>query len=102
MMQNKQYITLREAAQMLGISEGKITSLIDEKKLIAYRIAGQYLRLKREDVENIKVSGDVTSETIKFPYTSQERLKDFFFYYDFYLVSFFVIVVLLLFVFIIR
>lgn len=101
-MQNKQYITLREAAYSLGISEGKITTLIDERKLTAYKIAGQYLRLKREDVENLKQSGSVKAETVKFSYTSSERLADFFLYNDFYLFSVLAILVCLILVFVIR
>jgi excisionase family DNA binding protein len=89
------YVTVREASQILGVSEGRLMSLIDEKKLQAYKIAGQYLRLKREDVARIKSSGSVESETIKFAYTFQERLRDFLIYNDFYLTSLVIILALL-------
>jgi excisionase family DNA binding protein len=89
------YVTVREASQILGVSEGKLMSLVDEKKLQAYKIAGQYLRLKREDVARIKSSGLVESETIKFAYTFQERFRDFLIYNDFYLTAFVIILALL-------
>jgi excisionase family DNA binding protein len=102
MTHNSTYVTVREASQMLGISEGKIMSMVDERKLMAYRIADQYLRLKRVDVEQLKSSGNVISENVKFPYTPQERLKDFFLYNDFYIASAVVIAILLAVVFLSR
>ena len=95
-MTQSPYVTVREASQILGVAEGKVMQLVDEHKLQAYRIADQYLRLKRSDVQRLKDSGDVVSETVKFPYSPQERLRDFLAYHDFYLVSFIVIAVLLL------
>lgn len=102
MTSHSTYVTVREASQILGISEGKIMSMVDERKLMAYRIADQYLRLKRQDVEQLKNSGNVVSENTKFPYTAQERLKDFFLYNDFYLASLVVISILLAVVFLSR
>ena len=89
------YVTVREASQILGVSEGKLMAMVDEKKLQAYKIAGQYLRFKREDVARMKSSGMVESETIKFAYTPQERFRDFLIYNDFYITSFVVILILL-------
>ena len=89
------YVTVREASQLLGISESKIMSLIDEKKLLSYRIADQYLRLKRTDVVSLRDSGAITAEMVRFPYTMQERFQDFLAYNDFYIVSAVVILVLL-------
>ncbi len=101
-MSTSPYVTVREAAHILGIAEGKVMVLIDEKKLMAYRIADQYLRLKRSDILSIRDSGNVASETIKFPYTAQEKLMDLVRYNDFYILSFLVIMVLLFLVFFVR
>jgi excisionase family DNA binding protein len=89
------YVTVREASQILGIPEGKIMQLIEEKKLMAYRIADQFLRLKRSDVMGLRDSGHVVSENIIYPYTFIERLRDFLVYNDFYIFSFLVILALL-------
>ncbi|NLE65349.1 MAG: helix-turn-helix domain-containing protein [Elusimicrobia bacterium] len=93
------YVTVREAAQILGISEGKVMTLVQDKKLVSYRIADQYLRLKRTEVDAMKSSGDVVSENIRHPYTLQERIRDFFSYNDFYILSFVIILGLLAIVF---
>ncbi|MBF0619384.1 MAG: excisionase family DNA-binding protein [Candidatus Omnitrophica bacterium] len=94
-MSDSPYVTVREASQLLGISEGKVMQFIEGRRLQAYRIADQYLRLKRADVLSLKNSGDVKAENVKFPYTSHERLRDFFAYNDFYIASFVIILVLL-------
>jgi excisionase family DNA binding protein len=94
-MSQSPYVTVREAAQTLGIPEGKVMELIEQKKLLAYRIADQYLRLKRSDVMALRDSGHVISENIKYPYTFVERLRDLLAYNDFYIVSFVVILILL-------
>ena len=94
-MTNSPYVTVREASQMLDVSEGRVMALVDEKKLMAYKIAGQYLRFKREDVARMRSSGDVESETVKFAYTIQERFRDFLVYNDFYITSFIIILALL-------
>ena len=94
-MTDSQYITVRETAQMLGISEKKVMDLIEENKLQAYRIANQFLRLKKNEVLGLKNCGSVTNEIVILPYTQVERLKDFFYFNDFYLISAGVVSVLL-------
>ncbi len=80
-----QYITLRETAQMLGVSEKKVTDLIEGGQIQAYKIADQFLRLKRNEVLQMRSSGQVPSETIHHDYTFPERLRDFFYFNDFYI-----------------
>jgi len=98
---NGQYITVRESAQILGVSEKKITDLIDAGQLQAYKIADQFLRLKRNEVMQIRSSGQVVSENVKHDYTAAEKLKDFFYFNDFYIFSFVLIAVLLYIIFIV-
>ncbi len=94
-MLNDQYISVREAAQLLGVSEKKIMDLIEEKKLVAYRIANQFLRLKKTDVTQLSNSGSVAPEMTVQPYTFGERVQDFFYYNDFYIFSGLIILFLL-------
>lgn len=94
-MNQSPYVTVREASQMLGISEGKIMQMVDGKQLMAYKIADQYLRLKRGDVQALRDNGTVVSENVKFPYTMKERMRDLLAYNDFYIVSFLIIIALL-------
>ena len=90
-----QYITVRETAQILGVSEKKVMDLIEDRKLQAYRIADQFLRLKRAEVVQIRTSGEVESENQQHEYTFAERLRDFFYFNDFYIAALGVILVLL-------
>lgn len=94
-MTNEQFITVRETAQVLGISEKKVMDLIESQKLQAYRIADQFLRLKKSEVLAVRKSGDVVNENVKFEYTNSERLFDFFYFNDFYIISLVVIAALL-------
>lgn len=90
-----QYITVRETAQILGTSEKKVMDLIEVKKLQAYRIADQFLRLKRAEVMAIRTSGEVASENVQHEYTTLERIKDFIYFNDFYIVATTVIIALI-------
>jgi len=94
-MANTQFVSIRESAQMLYISEKKVMQLIEERKLQAYRIANKFLRLKKEDVLNLRNSGKIQQEQFQFPYTSSEKIKDFFYFNDFYIISLFIVLGLL-------
>ena len=82
-----QYISVRETAQILSISEKKVMDLIQEHKLQAYRIADKFLRLKKSEVLTLRNSQTVSQENIPLSYTKTERLKDFFYFNDFYILT---------------
>ncbi len=84
---DNQYISVREAAQTLGVSEKKIMDLIEDGSLKAYKIANQFLRLKKSEVGSLQQTGSVENEVVSFPYTPRERVADFFYYNHFYLIS---------------
>jgi len=92
---SSQYITVRETAQILAVTEKKVMDLIEGGNLQAYKIADQFLRLKRHEVINMHSSGQVVSEIVSHTYTPGERLHDFFYFNDFYLISLAVIGALL-------
>ncbi len=92
---SSQYITVRETAQILAVSEKKVMDLIENGNLQAYKIADQFLRLKRNEVINIQSTGQVVSENAVSIYTKGERVRDFFYFNDFYLVALVVIGILL-------
>ena len=92
---SSQYITVRETAQIMAVSEKKVMDLIESGNLQAYKIADQFLRLKRNEVVNMISTGQVVSENAAQAYTAAERVGDFFYFNDFYLISFGVIGVLL-------
>ncbi len=90
-----QFISVREAAQALGISEKKIMDFIEQRKLQAYRIAGQFLRLKRSEVLDLRNEEQIEQETTRFDYTVSEKIRDFIYYNDFYILSLILITILL-------
>jgi len=92
---SSQYITVRESAQIMAVSEKKVMDLIENGNLQAYKIADQFLRLKRNEVVNMISTGQVVSENMTHGYTSSERVSDFFYFNDFYLVSLVIIGALL-------
>ncbi len=96
---SSQYITVRETAQILAVSEKKVMDLIEGGQLQAYKIADQFLRLKRNEVASMLSSGQIVSENTSFAYTAGERVQDFFYFNDFYLAAFLVIGALLYFIF---
>ena len=94
-MTTNQYISVRETAQLLGISEKKVMDLIEERKLQAYRIADKFLRLKKSEVQDLRNLGQVPKENLQIAYTGAEQMKDFFYFNDFYLISLVIIFSLL-------
>lgn len=87
----ERFISVRDAAQLLGVSEKKIIDLVDEGKITAYKIGGQYLRLNKDQVEALKDGNLVERETIQYKYTAIEHIKDFFYFNDFYIASLIII-----------
>jgi excisionase family DNA binding protein len=92
---SSQYITVRETAQILAISEKKVMDMIESGGLQAYKIADQFLRLKRNEVVTILSTGRVVSENVSHSYTPRERVLDFFYFNDFYLITLVIIGALL-------
>ncbi len=99
-MTDNQYISVRETAQLLEISEKQVMTLIEEKQLMAYRIANQFLRLKKSEVLSLQQQNAVApEEETDYPYTLGERVKDFFYYNDFYILCGLVVLGLLFYIF---
>jgi len=94
-MSDTQYISVRETAQFLGVSEKKIMDLIEQRKLQAYRIADKFLRLNKSEVLTLRNTGEIVSENKPIGYTSSEKMWDFFYFNDFYIVSTFIIIILI-------
>jgi len=94
-MASSQFVSVRETAQILAITEKKVMDLISEKKLQAYRIADKFLRLKRVEVLSLRNTGSIIKDNHQIPYTAAERIADFFYYNNFYLLSAILVLVLL-------
>ena len=83
--------TTAEVARFLGIAESDVDALVREGKLTGYKLGGQFLRFRPDQVKTLKAvvsprpHGTPTAEAL--PESWQERLRDTLYYYDFYLVS---------------
>lgn len=113
-------LTLQELSQYLGVSEERIIALVDNKVISAYKIGGELLRFRKEQIEAIRAeiesrladsdriqvsearknvkeraesSGSAAGEV-----TLRDRVADFFYFNDFFIVSGALIVLLLVFI----
>lgn len=100
-MKEEKLLTIRDVSQMLGITEKEVIDLAEKQVIPAYRLAGVYLRFKRQQIEeyrkNNKPSGhkEVTLSDASF----NEKVSDFFYFNDFYIISCLIIIVILFFLF---
>ncbi|MCM8798628.1 MAG: helix-turn-helix domain-containing protein [Candidatus Omnitrophica bacterium] len=97
------FITLTEAAKILGRAEEEVVKIAERGELTAYRIGGNFLRFKLEDIENYKRKKDTPLPEGRgkevADYFWRERIYDFFYYYDFYIIIILLIIILLIIVF---
>ncbi len=86
-------LTVREAAGFLGISEKAVIDLSDKGLIPAYKVGGLYLRFKKEQLKNLKLSPEILSgvgaegTAAKFAWGVRgikDRVIDFFYFNDFY------------------
>ena len=80
----------KEASEYLGISEDELKELVQQKRIPAYKIAGQFLRFDLKDLDALKKEKD---------YSLFSRLKDYIYYNDFYIIVAILILILLALVF---
>jgi excisionase family DNA binding protein len=50
------FLSIKEAAERLGVSARRVNQLIDEGKLIAQKIGNQYV-IKESDLQKVKIYG---------------------------------------------
>ena len=83
--------TTAEAAQFLGIHEVDVEQLVREGKLTGYKLGGQFLRFRPDQVEALKGTIRFRPSAKKLHAQSRNpwflQVKDFLYFYDFYIVS---------------
>ena len=114
-------LTLQELSEYLQISEEKIISLVDKRVISGYRIGGELLRFRKEQIDAIRSEIDSrTSEADKITISEarkkvkerhagagntagyadlRERVADFLYFNDFYILSGALIAILLVVIF---
>ncbi len=87
----KKLWTTGEVARYLGVNEIDVEELVKEGKLTGYKLGGQFLRFRPDQVEAVRDTlhfrpsvGRPTSPASMTVWTST---RDFFYFYDFYLLS---------------
>ncbi|OGW75044.1 MAG: hypothetical protein A2Z72_02705 [Omnitrophica bacterium RBG_13_46_9] len=108
-------LTIEEVAALLGLSEDGVRKLVEKGDLPAYKVGGQYLRFRKEQIEAIK--NEIPTKTVSAsPQTKPnehqkkikavtyrqsigDRLLDFFYFNDFYIVAIILIAAVLWFIF---
>jgi len=92
-MSEEKLLTVREVAKILNITERQVIELAEEGKLCAYKVAGVYLRFRRQDVEEFKKKREETTEGLSSAGIKiKERIIDFLYFNDFYILSLILII----------
>ena len=106
----EEYLSIREAAELLEVTEVELRGLVRTHKIPTHNIAGVFLRLKKKEVEELKNKWRIEREL--FPKkekffshqkavggaTIGERIADFWYFNDFYIGCSLVIAALLYFI----
>lgn len=94
----KRFLTTKEAADYLGITEEELGNLSEAHQIMAYRIGGIYVRFKMDDLEAYRRKG-ITKGGKDYGNSSFDNIKDFFYFNDFYIYFGIAIAVMLYFIF---
>ena len=108
-------LTLKEASELLDISEDEVSAFVEKGELPAYRIGGRFLRFRQEQIEAIRreiprkafqkpLKRDTSETEREKAYLAKsqsplDKIADFFYFNDFYIVSAALITLILLFIF---
>ena len=91
--------TTAEVASFLGIGERDVEQLVQEGTLTGYKLGGQFLRFRPEQVKGLKTklggrklasAGAATHPVAAAGWRA--RAKDFVYFYDFYILSFLLLI----------
>jgi excisionase family DNA binding protein len=95
-MTEEKMLTVRDVAIMLGVSEKDVLDLTENGMIPGYKVAGVYLRFKKEQVEQYKKN----QSHLKPKPTKEEteglgsKIGDFFYFNDFYIFALICVVIL--------
>jgi len=109
-------LTVQELANYLNMSEEKIVELVEKRIIVAYKIGGELLRFRKEQIDairseiydfvnnknnetqNKKKGSKLKYQEKKIKDTFLDKLIDFFYFSDFYIICGFIICILFFFV----
>jgi predicted DNA-binding transcriptional regulator AlpA len=94
---SEKLINIRETAEILGLTEKQVIDLSGEGKIPAYKIGGEFLRFRLDQIQSLK--DNFRPEGSQPKQNFKEQLQDFFYFNDFYILTLIIILVVLLFIF---
>ena len=80
-------LTTREVSQLLGISEKDVIELTQRSKMPHFKIAGEFLRFRKDDVVKLKKEIHKRFNIHKEKSSFAEQIGEYFYFNDFYIVS---------------
>ena len=86
--------TTREASHILGIYEKDVIELANKNIIPHFKVAGEFLRFRREDILRIKPAIKKKYNVPERKDRSLERIREFMYFNDFYLISVVIIIIL--------
>jgi len=93
----EKFINIRETAEILGLTEKQVIDLSGEGKIPAYKIGGEFLRFRLDQIQTMK--DHFRPEGAQPKQNFKEQIHDFFYFNDFYILTLIIIVAILLFIF---
>lgn len=83
--------TVLEVVRCLGLDEAEVERLVQDGTLTGYRLGGQYLRFRPDQVKALKGKVAAARGPVSLGTVAREpwswRLREFLYFYDFYLMS---------------
>ena len=83
--------TITEAAQALAITEADVEQLVRQGRLTGYKLGGQFLRFRPDQVQALKETGSLQPRTVAPPTRARRswlrQAREFVYFNDFYIVS---------------
>jgi len=106
--EEEQLISLSQAAGILELSEEEVRGFVNEGRIPAYKIGGEYLRFKKSQIEALRGRIRILKhqavpiydirpfgrEKTKIRYSLLDRARDFIYFNDFYILAFILIILL--------
>ncbi len=88
-------MTTREVSHELGLPEQEIINLAQDNSIPHFRIGGEFLRFKKNDIMQIKPKINKQYNLTDNSHNLGNKIKEFLYFNDFYIGSTIIIVVLL-------
>ena len=88
-------LTTREVSKILGISEKDIIDLSNADLLPHFKVAGEFLRFRKDDIAKVKADIRKKYNLPHARFHRSDKIRDFFYFNNFYIVSTAIIIVLL-------